>query len=712
MFDRIDAAVFSPGNAATYFFRKNEYLKFVDGKGVQTLGGSKVRRIGIDGWIDLPEFFRSDIDAVLSYPNGFFYYFKGGQYVKWEPGVGVKPTHGGQKVRTIGVTGWMSFPDEFRSNLDAAMYDPQSEHVYFFKGHYYIMYKPDEGVVRTRDGQKIRQLGITAWETLPDAFKQGIDAALYYPPDGHIYFFKEREYLRWDLDENEVASHDPRRLGFLHREFDGCVPGWPGLSTLLGGPFIGNVKYNEATIWLWLTGGKTTNDIIVRLNHKVITDPDYLNPDIGTAIEEIREGIDGIDDKSLVQLIRFQNLESNTQYQVELARADDQTVIDQITFKTAPQPFSPLTPARIRIGLGSCANHTKAKNVDTFTALLSKDLDFLILCGDNCYYYKDDLSSTNIYPYPFNAPDNGTWLLTTVPPHDWGSVTKMLKRQLQARNHPQFMPVARTLPVFSTWDDHDFSYNNCDGETDKYDPRWVGRDRAAGVYRVMWNHPYRRDGNHIYYDFQWGPLHIFMTDGRYHSDRNKGKFILGTEQCSWLLDGLEASPAPIKIVVCSSQLIRTSSKNSANEGYFKKAKNERTLILDTIMNKVPGHVLVFSGDVHFSECQPYPEKSQKPKILEVTSSALRKTESEISDPVNDGDTNRLWHTRHYSFAVIDINFLGSTQAGILGSVTIEAYDKNGQILDDLGSSLGPLGKCRTEWNLLTSELKNEPIIEF
>ncbi|WNM62491.1 alkaline phosphatase D family protein [Candidatus Nitrospira neomarina] len=706
MFDRIDAAVFSPGNNATYFFRKNEYLKFVDGRGVQTLAGSKVRRIGVDGWIGLPEPFKSDIDAALSYPNGFFYLFKGGQYVKWEPGVGVKPTYGGQKMRTIGVTGWVSFPDEFHYKIDAAMYDPQSEHVYFFKGQYYIMYKPDAGVVRTRDGQKIRQLGITGWESFPDAFKQGIDSALYYPPDGHIYFFKEREYLRWDMDENEVAPHYPRRLGLLHRESYGGVPGWPGLSTLLGGPFIGDVACNTATIWLWLTGGKTSDDIIVKLNHKVVTNPDYQKPETGTAIGEIREGIDGIDDKSLIQLLRFKHLESNTQYQVELARADDQSVIDQISFKTALPP-SPLTPARIRIGLGSCANHIQATDLDTFSALQTKELDFLILCGDNCYYFRTNEKSTIKTGEP-GPPDN---------PHDWASVTKMLKRQLQARNHPQFVPVARSLPIFSTWDDHDFSFNNCDGFYDKDLTEWVRRDNAAGVYRVMWNHPYRTDGNHIYYDFQWGPLHIFMTDGRYHSNRNaakKERHILGPIQCQWLLDGLKESPAPLKLVVFSSQLIRTTSKNSAFEGFSKKAEGERALILDTIMNKVPGPVLVLSGDVHHSECQPYPEKSLKPKILEVTSSALGRkiTARDISNPPTDGDTNRLWFTRHHSFAVIDINFLGWTQAGILGSVTIEAYDKNGKILDDLDSSFALLGKCRTEWNLLTRELKNELIISF
>jgi phosphodiesterase/alkaline phosphatase D-like protein len=681
MFDRIDAVVYHPKLNATYFFRKDEYLKFVPQQGVQTLSGSKVRRIGVDGWGDLPEQFRSDIDAVLSHPNGYLYFFKGANYVKWEPGGGIVPTSAGETVRTIGVTGWTSFPNEFHSDIDAAIYYVDRGHAYFFKGDTYIKYKPLEGVVPIGDGQKIRRLGITGWVDLPDAFKQGIDAALYYPKNGKLYFFKEREYVRWHPGVG-VDDLYPRRLGLMHPE----KGGWPGLSTLLGGPFIGDVTSDSATVWLWLTGDKTTDDLNVRLDHIVVPDPEYLTPDLGTCTEQVREGVDGVDDRSMIRLLRLRNLTSNALHHVDLHRADDQRKIEEITFKTAPRPGE---PARVRIGLGSCANHTKKADVNTFTALAKKQLDFLILCGDNCYYYDGPEGTTG---------KDGT------PPTDWSSVTRMLNRQLAARNHPQFVPVARTLPVFSTWDDHEFSYNDCDGFQDKDDSGWVGRDCAAGVYRLMWNHPYRRDGNHIYYDFQWGPLHVFMTDGRYHSNRfgSPEPWILGTEQCAWLLDGLKSSDAPLKIIVFGSQLIRTTNIGGQSEGFANSAPPERDKILDTIMKEVQGAVLVFSGDVHFSECQRYPEESKAPKIVEVTSSPLR-VRKKVREP--PADPNRLWHTREESFAVIDINFLGVTNEGVNGSLRIEAFDENGKVLD----SSEPPGKCRTNWNLLTGHLSLDDI---
>ena len=50
MFDRIDAALYHPSRHAAYFFRGSEYIKFISSEGVRTLGGSKIRRIGVDGW--------------------------------------------------------------------------------------------------------------------------------------------------------------------------------------------------------------------------------------------------------------------------------------------------------------------------------------------------------------------------------------------------------------------------------------------------------------------------------------------------------------------------------------------------------------------------------------------------------------------------------------------------------------------------------------
>jgi hypothetical protein len=268
----------------------------------------------------------------------------------------------------------------------------------------------------------------------------------------------------------------------------------------------------------------------------------------------------------------------------------------------------------------------------------------------------------------------------------------MIRRQLESRNHPQFIPVARSLPTFSTWDDHDFGFNNCNGLIDRGDARWVGRERAAGVYRLMWNHPYCGERSPIYYDFRWGPIHIFMTDGRFYGSRPNG--ILGLEQATWLINGIQASDAPIRMAVFSSQFV---PENPDGESFFANAKEERSRILDAIVGNVQSPVLFLSGDVHRSELQRYPILSNTPQILEITSSPLRV--DKLNEPLRES-SNRLWQTVQNSFALISVDYQGGTGADVTGLITIEAIDASGGILNSYASNT----PCRSVWNLKTRQL--------
>jgi phosphodiesterase/alkaline phosphatase D-like protein len=210
----------------------------------------------------------------------------------------------------------------------------------------------------------------------------------------------------------------------------------------------------------------------------------------------------------------------------------------------------------------------------------------------------------------------------------------------------------------------------------------------------MWNHPYRPEGNAIDYNFRWGPLHFFMTDGRFHSHREK--WILGDAQLDRLIRGLRESDAPVKIIVLGSQLIGWSKAS-----FLNSAKNERERLLTAIANDVRGRVLVFSGDVHYSECQPFPLHSQMPALVEVTSSALRV--GDHGKPVNPLDSNRLWVAFKESFAIVEVDVTGTSSAsGVTGSVRIEAFDDNGEVLRNILPFTD--GECRTVWNLTTGEL--------
>lgn len=248
MLDTIDA-VLHHTNDFVYFFKGNQYLKWKPGEGVVPLrNGSRLRTLGVTGWQALPDEFKQGIDAAFYYPpTQAVYFFRGSQYVKWKNGA-PEYTADGRIVRDIGITGWSTFPASFRTGIDTAFYNHENGAAYFFKGRRYLKYEEGTGVV-PHNGNPIRELGITGWDSLPVAFKDGLDAAMYYRENDKIYFFKGRRYARWEPDLG-LDPRYPRRIGLRHGQ--DMKGGWPGLSHIVSGPLIGHTTPNSARIWLWL----------------------------------------------------------------------------------------------------------------------------------------------------------------------------------------------------------------------------------------------------------------------------------------------------------------------------------------------------------------------------------------------------------------------------------------------------------------------------
>ncbi|MFH6604664.1 C1 family peptidase [Maribacter algicola] len=86
--------------------------------------------------------------------------------------------------------------------IDAAIY--HNGHSYFFSGNRYSRFtgtKIDKGYPREIN---------KGWKGLPNHFQEGIDAALFYPPTGQIYFFKGHEYVRFTPQSNTMDWEENR----------------------------------------------------------------------------------------------------------------------------------------------------------------------------------------------------------------------------------------------------------------------------------------------------------------------------------------------------------------------------------------------------------------------------------------------------------------------------------------------------------------------
>lgn len=666
MFDTVDACLFYPSRNHAYFFKGDKYIKYRRNHGVVQLSGREMRRTGIDGWRSFPAEFRSDLSAALYYPpNGHAYFFKEDAYIKYKPDEGVVPLANGRTIRRLGEDGWTSFPDAFARGIDAAMFYPANWHAYFFKGDRYIKYKPDEGVVR-KDGRKTRTIGEDGWY-LPDDFPDGIDEAMDYLPNGKIYFFRGRNYVRYEPRDG-VDPRYPRRFGLLHADNGG----WPGLSHVVSGPLVGGTTDTTARLWLWVTDSATADALTVEVDgaaaNVVCIDATYA---------EVASAADWINQGSRMCVLDVSGLAPATRYTASVRLAGDE--LDRVVFVTAPRPS---TEGVVQFGVGSCSNMSAHRDVPAFEPMADAGLDFALFLGDNCYYYNADGNSYTSGSRPF----------------DWESTDRMLLRQIVARNHPEFARISRGVPCYATWDDHDFGANNAQGSQLVDD--WVGREVAGAVFRAMWPNPYllTRTDEPIYFSYRWGPVEVFVTDNRFERDTVAG-VIWGQEQLAWLLDALAKSDAVVKVVATSGQFLFNKDDQ---EGHAEQATDERSAFVDAVLGTdneaatVTGRVLLVSGDVHYSELIRL-ERGEA-TLLEFTSSPLRRDLDDDDPPGEKAPGVRVWAARKNGFGVIRVDAQTSRQGEPSGTITIEARDDEGDLIRRGGRD------CRSRWDIATGDL--------
>ena len=70
--------------------------------------------------------------------------------------------------------------------------------------------------------------------------------------------------------------------------------------------------------------------------------------------------------------------------------------------------------------------------------------------------------------------------------------------------------LAKSIPFWNTWDDHDFGRNDSDG-------RVIGKENIRQASALA---NYGEQGEGIYTKFRHGPVEVWMIDGRWFSQTN------------------------------------------------------------------------------------------------------------------------------------------------------------------------------------------------
>ena len=242
---------------------------------------------------------------------------------------------------------------------------------------------------------------------------------------------------------------------------------------------------------------------------------------------------------------------------------------DRVLPNTSLKKDAPSDKFTIGFGGGSGYVPENERMWDTIGAIAPRAL---LLLGDNVYIDDPETPEMQLFHY--------------------------YRRQSQ----PEWGKLAKTVPIYSIWDDHDFTTNDGWGGPDIEKPSWK-RD-VWEIYKENWDNPYYGGGKEnpgCWFDFSIGDVHFIMIDGRYYreSPKDETPSMLGPVQMKWLKKTLTEKPATFTVICTNVPMapkVKPGSKDTW-DGY----PEERSAIYQFIADqKIPG-VVILSADRHRSD---------------------------------------------------------------------------------------------------------------
>lgn len=310
--------------------------------------------------------------------------------------------------------------------------------------------------------------------------------------------------------------------------------------SLLGGPMLGDLKEDSVTIWL--------RPAIEAEMHIMVGNMKYF-------VEAVQPGVD--------IRTKVDGLTPNTQYKYSVQVQGKRVATGQ--FKTAPAKTG---QSQFRLTFGSCCHKIGVHNPNNFGQIVNREPHAMMLLGDIAV--DDRNNEVNMHRADYQLRDVSK---------AWNSFVS-------------------NIPVFASWDDHDYFDNDLSGIPRKFTPK--DRDNVRNVWLENWNNPpadSKREG--IYFNTRVGPVEIIMLDTRSCREgnrRNQYGSYLGKPQLEWLKETLKASTAPFKVI--SSGTMWSDYVSRAKDSWGSWDKEAREEVFSLIESEKIGGVLLISGDRH------------------------------------------------------------------------------------------------------------------
>jgi len=161
---------------------------------------------------------------------------------------------------------------------------------------------------------------------------------------------------------------------------------------------------------------------------------------------------------------------------------------------------------------------------------------------------------------------------------------------------PAWQSLSSSIPVYATWDDHDYFDNDRSGI-----PLGYGDADRRGVLHTFsraWNNPsygFNDERGGVFLRTRFGPCDVIMLDNRYFRTGEDRRF-LGNDQTEWLKEQLLDCRGPFIVLSCGTMWTDHISKGKDSWGRFDPEGREE-LFRFIEDNQIPG-VLLLSGDRH------------------------------------------------------------------------------------------------------------------
>ncbi|MFD0894637.1 alkaline phosphatase family protein [Luteolibacter ambystomatis] len=266
---------------------------------------------------------------------------------------------------------------------------------------------------------------------------------------------------------------------------------------------------------------------------------------------------------------RLENLKPDTSFIGEFLGENGQPLFADADFRARTAKPS-TAEQKVVLAMGSCVSNTSFDNL--WKQVGDQRPDGFCLLGDTPYIDSNDLQKNR-------------------------AARRMLWGHL-----PSLGLLAKRIPFWNTWDDHDFGKNDSDGLM----PRKENIRQVFLEYNSLAS--YGEEGKGIYTSFRRGPVEVWLIDDRWFSQTEASwadpaqRTCIGKTQWEWLKRTLKASTAPFKIL-CTGMV--WYPKGGKEKDHWETYSSEREAIYSFIKDEKISGVVLVSGDIHVSRHHNY-----------------------------------------------------------------------------------------------------------